>query len=61
MYILAEASGMTAITEGVTNLMTIVSTMLSTVTGNVILACLFAIPFVSAGIRILRKLVRIGR
>ena len=61
MYVLAEATGMASITQGVTDLMNIVSTMLSTVTGNVILACLFAIPFVSAGIRILKKLVKIGR
>lgn len=54
-----EATGMTAITSAVSELMTLASTMLTTITSNAILCALFAAGFVSIAIGIVRKLKRV--
>lgn len=50
------AGDMSAITTGVSNLMTMASTMLSTITGNPILATIFATSFVGIAVGIVKKL-----
>lgn len=53
---LAESTGFTAVTTGVSNLMTVVGTVLNTITGEPILAALFAAGFVGIAIGIVRGL-----
>ena len=50
------ATGMTAVTNGVTNLLELASTMLNTIVTNPIFATLFAAGFVGIAIGIVRKL-----
>lgn len=53
-----EGSGFSAVTTGVTNLMSVVTTVLDTITGNAILCALFVSGFVGIGISIVRRLKR---
>lgn len=52
----ATTGGMTAITEGVSNLMDIASNMLDAILANPVLATLFAAGFVGIAVGIVRKL-----
>lgn len=49
-------SEMTAVTQGVTDIMSIVSTMITTITGNAILAALLAAGFVTVALKIFKRL-----
>lgn len=48
--------GMTAVTQGVTDIMAIVSEMITTITGNAILAALLAAGFVTVALKIFKRL-----
>ena len=47
---------MTAVTQGVTDIMAIVSEMITTITGNAILAALLAAGFVTVALKIFKRL-----
>lgn len=47
---------MSAITAGITEVMTLTESMLTAITGNAILVVILAAGFVSLGLRVLRKL-----
>lgn len=51
-------SGFTSVTTGVSNLMSIVTTMLTTITGNEILCALFVSGFIGIAIGVIRRLKR---
>lgn len=51
-----ETGGMTAVTNGVSALLELASTMLNTIVSNPIFAALFAAGFVGIAIGIVRKL-----
>lgn len=57
------AAGMTfsAITDAVGNLGTILTTVLSTIASNPLLMTLVAVPVVSAGVYVFRKLIKAAR
>lgn len=52
---------MTAITSGITEVMTLVEAMLTAITSNAILVVLLAGGFVGFALRILRKLFRTSK
>lgn len=56
-----EGSGFTAISTGVTNVMTLVETMLTAITTNAILVVVLASGFVGLALRVLRKLFRTSK
>lgn len=58
MVILTEVGGMSAISDGITAIMGVATTMLSTILGNAVFAALFSVGFISIGIRIVKKLKR---
>lgn len=51
-----SGAGMTAVTQGVTDIMAIVSEMITTITGNAILAALLAAGFVTVALKIFKRL-----
>lgn len=51
-----SGAGMTAITTGVTDIMSIVTSMIETITGNAILAALLAAGFITVALRVFRRL-----
>lgn len=51
-----SGAGMTAVTQGVTDIMAIVSEMITTITGNPILAALLAAGFVTVALKIFKRL-----
>lgn len=51
-----EGSAMTSVTTGVTDVMAIVNTMITTITGNAILSALLAAGFVFVALAIFRGL-----
>lgn len=56
-----SGADMTAVTQGVTDIMSIVSTMITTITGNAILCALLAAGFVSVALKIFKKVKRAAR
>lgn len=52
------SDGFSSVTSGVSNLMTIVTTILTTITGNAILCALFVSGFIGIAISIVRRLKR---
>lgn len=52
---------MEAITTGITNVMTIVTSMLDAILGNPVLTVLFSAGFVAIGLRTLKKLIRTAK
>ena len=50
------SSSFSVVTQGVTNILGIVTTMLNTITGNEILSTLFVIGFIPSAIMILKML-----
>lgn len=52
---------MEAITGGITNVMTLVESMLTAITGNAILVVVLASGFVALALRVLRKLFRTSK
>lgn len=51
-----SGTGFSAVTQGVTDVMGIVTTMINTITGNAILAALLAAGFVTVALRIFKRL-----
>lgn len=58
---MTTSSGMTAVTTGVTDIMSIVSTMITTITGNAILCALLAAGFVTVALKIFKKIKKAAR
>ena len=56
-----SGASMTAVTQGVTDIMSIVSTMITTITGNEILCALLAAGFVGVALKIFKKVKRAAR
>lgn len=52
---------MEAISTGITNLMGIVETMLTSITSNSLLVVIFSAGFISLGLGVLRKLIRTSK
>lgn len=55
------SAGMTAVTSGVTDIMSIVSTMITTITSNEILCALLAAGFVGVALKIFKKIKKAAR
>lgn len=53
--------GMTAVTQGVTDMMAIVSTMITEITGNAILAALLAAGFITLALKIFKRVKKAAR
>lgn len=53
--------GMEAITTGITNVMTIVESVLTSITGNALLTVILAGGFVGLGATVLRKVIRVSK
>lgn len=51
-----SGTGFSAVTQGVTDVMGIVTTMINTITGNAILAALLAAGFVTVALRLFKRL-----
>lgn len=58
---LTEVTPMEALTTGITNALTMVSTMLTTITGNAVLCCVLAFAFVKLATRALKGFMRFGK
>lgn len=58
LYLLGETVGFTSVTQGVTDIMSVVSTLITTILGNPVLVALLAAGFVSIGLRIFRRMKR---
>lgn len=58
MYLLGETVSFTSVTQGVTDIMSVVSTLITTILGNPVLVALLAAGFVSIGLRIFRRMKR---
>ena len=56
-----SGADMTAVTQGVTDIMAIVSTMITTITGNAILCALLAAGFVTVALKIFKKIKKAAR
>lgn len=56
-----SGAAMTSVTTGVTDIMSIVSTMITTITGNEILCALLAAGFVGVALKIFKKVKRAAR
>lgn len=54
-----ESTAFSVVTDGVANLMSVVTTVLTTVTGNAVLCALFVSGFIGIAISILRRLKRV--
>lgn len=58
---MTTGSGMSAVTTGVSDMMDIVSTMITTITGNAILTALLAAGFISVALKIFKKIKKAAR
>lgn len=58
LYLLGETVSFTSVTQGVTDIMSVVSTLITTILGNPVLVALLAAGFVSIGLRIFRRMKR---
>lgn len=56
-----EPSGMATITTGITNLMTIVEGLFTSIVGNTYLLVIFAAGFVGLAARTIKKMVRASK
>lgn len=56
-----SGAGMTAVTQGVTDMMAIVSTMITEITGNAILAALLAAGFITLALKIFKRVKKAAR
>lgn len=57
LYVLATAEpGFSNITSGVTDIMTVVTTMITTILGNPVLVALLAAGFVSVALKIFKRM-----
>lgn len=55
------SGAMTAVTSGVTDIMSIVSTMITTITSNEILCALLAAGFVTVALKIFKRVKKAAR
>lgn len=60
---MATGSGasMTSVTQGVTDMMAIVATMITEITGNAILAALLAAGFITLALKIFKRIKKAAR
>lgn len=58
---MTTASGMTNVATGVTDIMSVVSTMITTITSNDILCALLAAGFVGVALKIFKKIKKAAR
>lgn len=56
-----EPSGMSTVTTGITNLMTIVEGLFTSIVGNTYLLVIFAAGFVGLAARTIRKMVKASK
>lgn len=55
------SGGMEAVTTGVSDMMAIVSTMITTITGNAILTALLAAGFITLALKIFKRVKKAAR
>lgn len=55
------SGAMTSVASGVTDIMSVVSTMITTITGNEILCALLAAGFVGVALKIFKKIKKAAR
>lgn len=55
------SGAMSSVTTGVSDMMDIVSTMITTITGNAILTALLAAGFISVALKIFKKIKKAAR
>lgn len=55
------SGGMTAVTTGVTDMMAIVSTMITTITSDTILSALLAAGFITLALKIFKRVKKAAR
>ena len=58
---MTPVTGMTNVATGVTDIMSVVSTMITTITGNDILCALLAAGFVGVALKIFKKIKKAAR
>lgn len=58
MLLSAGDTSMTAVTQGVTDILSVVTTMITTITGNAILAALLAAGFVTVALKLFKRMKR---
>lgn len=56
LYLLGETAGFTSVTQGVTDIMSVVTTMITTILGNPVLVALLAAGFVSVALKIFKRM-----
>lgn len=56
-----SGADMTSVTQGVTDIMAIVSTMITTITGNAILCALLASGFVVVALKLFKKIKKAAK
>lgn len=54
----AGTTDMTSVTQGVTDILSVVTTMISTITGNAILTALLAAGFVTVALKLFKRMKR---
>lgn len=58
---LTEVTPMESLTTGVTNALTMVGTMLTTITGNAVLCAVLAFAFVKLATKALKRFLKFGK
>lgn len=58
MGVLASGGGLSDVSTGITNLMTIVESLFTSIVGNTYLLVIFSAGFVGLGVKVIRKLVK---
>lgn len=53
-----SGADMTSVTQGVTDILSVVTTMISTITGNAILTALLAAGFVTVALKLFKRMKR---
>lgn len=56
LYLLGEAASFTSVTQGVTDIMSVVTTMITTILGNPVLVALLAAGFVGVALKIFKRM-----
>lgn len=56
-----SGAGMTAVTQGITDVMTIAGSILTEITGNTLLTVILAGGFVGLGATVLRRIIRVSK
>lgn len=56
LYLLGETASFTSVTQGVTDIMSVVTTMITTILGNPVLVALLAAGFVGVALKIFKRM-----